>query len=601
MKMKTVEPARNLDQSVVEWIRSAAIPLATVEPRHGLTDLEPLRAVIGDARIVSLGEATHGTREFFKLKHRVLEFCVAELGFTVFVIEANFPETLAVNAYVLDGVGTAADALAGMRFWIWNTEEVLDLIEWMRWWNANNPRKVKFYGFTMSYPAIAALGLIDFLDRCDPALAAHCKTELAPLTSDFTAGLFGQLPEARRESIFGCIAQVLAAFAQQRPAWVAATSDLDWHLGRLHAIVLDQGARFELKRNAAFHERSTAANVVALLEAEGLAARAILWSHNDHAMRDIHEEGNSMGQYLDEMVGRAQVVVGMSFDRGAFAARDYPSGELIDHAIEAAPLGSFDAALAQSGPPLFALDLANAPREGRVAEWLASEMPMRKIGGIYGLQKDNKYGAVYTAAITPRKHFDAVLFVAETTAARQNQPVPTGPNSVALPAPSNLELSGDGIPTGWRQPGSGRRHAHVIAVSAELSPRGGCTVCISRDAPWRWGQGQLVQKISAGAWRGKRLRFSAAIRALTGDVGAGALLSLSFQPKSDSGVSDFYLKSLGTAASAAEPAQSPQWARFAVEADVPEAADSFAIGLVMTGNGAAWFGDIELEAIEDNP
>ena len=352
-----------------------------------MTDLEPLRAVIGDARIVSLGEATHGTREFFKLKHRILEFCVAELGFTVFVIEANFPETLAVNAYVLDGVGTAADALAGMRFWIWNTEEVLDLIEWMRWWNANNPRKVKFYGFTMSYPAIAALGLIDFLDRCDPALAAHCKTELAPLTSDFTAGLFGQLPEARRESIFGCIAQVLAAFAQQRPAWVAATSDLDWHLGRLHAIVLDQGARFELKRNAAFHERSTAANVVALLEAEGLAARAILWSHNDHAMRDIHEEGNSMGQYLDEMVGRAQVVVGMSFDRGAFAARDYPSGELIDHAIEAAPLGSFDAALAQSGPPLFALDLANAPREGRVAEWLASEMPMRKIGGILRLAK----------------------------------------------------------------------------------------------------------------------------------------------------------------------------------------------------------------------
>jgi len=120
------------DESVVEWIRSAAIPLATAEPRHGFKDLEPLRAIIGDARIVSLGEATHGTREFFKLKHRILEFCVAELGFTMFCIEAPFPESLAVNAYVLDGVGNAADALASMRYWVWNTEEVLDLIEWMR-------------------------------------------------------------------------------------------------------------------------------------------------------------------------------------------------------------------------------------------------------------------------------------------------------------------------------------------------------------------------------------------------------------------------------------------------------------------------------------
>lgn len=106
------------DKSVVEWIRSAAIPLATVEPRQGYNDLEALRPIIGTARIVSLGEATHGTREFFKLKHRILEFCVAELGFTMFGIEASFPELLAVNAYVLDGVGNAADALSGMRYWI---------------------------------------------------------------------------------------------------------------------------------------------------------------------------------------------------------------------------------------------------------------------------------------------------------------------------------------------------------------------------------------------------------------------------------------------------------------------------------------------------
>src|SRR6202161_1522415 len=95
----------NLHQSIVDWIRSAAFPLASAEPRQGCRGLQASRPLVGDARIVSLGEATHGTREFFQLKHRLFEFCVAELGFTMLGIEASFPESLAVNAYVLHGAG----------------------------------------------------------------------------------------------------------------------------------------------------------------------------------------------------------------------------------------------------------------------------------------------------------------------------------------------------------------------------------------------------------------------------------------------------------------------------------------------------------------
>ena len=85
----------------IAWVRANAMPLASVEAGHGFADLEPLRHIIGDARIVSLGEATHGTREFFQLKHRLLEFCVSELGFTIFGIEASYPECLRINDYVL--------------------------------------------------------------------------------------------------------------------------------------------------------------------------------------------------------------------------------------------------------------------------------------------------------------------------------------------------------------------------------------------------------------------------------------------------------------------------------------------------------------------
>jgi erythromycin esterase len=115
---KAVEERSAMDEAL-GWIRANAIAIATVKAGSGFADLAPLRARIADKRIVSLGEATHGTREFFQLKHRLLEYCVCELGFRVFCIEANYPESLRVNDYVLHGKGSAADALAGMRFWTW--------------------------------------------------------------------------------------------------------------------------------------------------------------------------------------------------------------------------------------------------------------------------------------------------------------------------------------------------------------------------------------------------------------------------------------------------------------------------------------------------
>jgi erythromycin esterase len=340
-----------------------------------------------------------------------------------------------------------------------------------------------------------------------------------------------------------------------------------------------------------------AENVCALLEAEGPDAKAVLWSHNAHASRARYDDGKSMGGYLDEIAGRAQRVVGTSFDRGFFRARAYPAGELTEHAVPAAPFGSFDAVLAQAGLPLLALDLANVPREGAAAAWLASEMPMRQIGGIYGFPSDNKLGVTYTHTIRPRDRFDAVLFVAETAATRPNNPETPGPAPVVLSAPSNLELSGDGVPPGWRQGGIVRRYAPAVAVSDGPSPRGGRTVRLSREAPWRWGDGQLIQKISAESWRGKRVRFAAAARTEAAEIGAGALLFLKFLPKPDNDECDFYVAPLATVISAAQPLQSPPWATLAVETDVPEAADTFVIGLVMTANGAAWFGDLEFAAM----
>jgi len=581
---------------VIDWIRSAAIPLATAEPRSGCADLEPLRAVIGDARIVSLGEATHGTREFFTLKHRLIEFCVGELGFTMLIMEANFAETLAVNDYVLHGIGTAADAVARLRWWPWDTQEVVDVVEWLRGWNAGHARKVKFYGYDIADPPAATLGLVDYLDRVAPALAAVGRATLAPLVSDLTAGLFAKALPARHAEMLAGIGRLREAFAQNRAAWSAATSALDWHLGRLHATVLAQSVRFVADRMSALHERAVAENVSALLEAEGPDAKAIIWAHNDHVARASFPDGDDpLGSHLDAMFGRAQVVIGFSFDRGAFQARDFPSGALADHRVTAAPPETFEAALAQAGLPLFCLDLAHASGEGPVTAWLASEMPMRSIGGIFGLPEGNEYGVSYTRAIIPRCCFDAVVFVAETTAARRNRERWSAGAAPALAAPTNLELAGEGVPTGWRLVGA--EHGCALGARDECAPSGARALRLSRaaGAP-RWGDVRLVQKISARPWHGRRVRFAAALRTEADRLG-GALLLVQLIANGEGAGSDLYAHEIALATSSDQPMRSPSWTRAAVEADVPEEAAALVIGLVMTGIGAVWFGDVELASI----
>jgi erythromycin esterase-like protein len=163
------------EPAVTDWIRANAVRLNTVEAGHGFADMEPLRKIIGDARIVSLGEATHGTREFFQLKHRMLEFLATQMGFTIFSIEANMPEAYRLNGYVLNGTGDPAQLLRGMYFWTWNTEEVLDMIHWMRDFNASGRGRVQFTGFDMQTTPVAAEIVRAYVARTDPAYEATVR------------------------------------------------------------------------------------------------------------------------------------------------------------------------------------------------------------------------------------------------------------------------------------------------------------------------------------------------------------------------------------------------------------------------------------------
>jgi len=170
--------SRAVEQARVDWISGNAVPIATVEAGHGFADLEPLKAMIGDARVVGLGEGTHGTREHFQLKHRLVEYLATELGFTLFAIEASMPESQDLDPYVRGGEGDPVALIRGMYFWTWRTEEVLALVEWMRGHNAAGG-DLGFTGFDMQTPDVAAGRVVAFLEDVDPAYAAVARESYA--------------------------------------------------------------------------------------------------------------------------------------------------------------------------------------------------------------------------------------------------------------------------------------------------------------------------------------------------------------------------------------------------------------------------------------
>lgn len=393
------------------WIKGNAIPLAGVEAGKGIADMQPLKALIGDATVVGLGEATHGTREFFQLKHRMLEFLATEMGFTVFAIEANLPEAFAVNDYVLRGKGDPAKALAGLYFWTWNTEEVLNLIRWMRAYNQDpaHPKKLHFYGVDMQYGKEALAQAKLWLEGAEPAEAARLAAIGAPLPK-LPRKSQGSLSEVDRRAWadFGReIEALIGRLEARRPA------DGDFDRQRQNLRVLTQLAALQGDPTGGFAMRDAAmaANLQWIQAREG-GAKMVLWAHNLHiTARPGSRPGpsDSLGVHLRRRLGAAYRPIGFAFREGGFQAMG--QGKL--QAFEVAPQarGTLDAALAAAGHPVLALDLQKRPGVGPVKTWLESPQGTRNIGAGFTPGQD----FIQESPIT--EDYDALLFVGRTTRA----------------------------------------------------------------------------------------------------------------------------------------------------------------------------------------
>lgn len=414
------------------WLRANATLLRTLDPDSAdMTDLEPLRDVVGDARVVAIGESTHRIHEFYQVRHRLTRFLVKELGFTAFVMESGFPEGLAVDAWVQGGPGDLDELLRrGTTYNMGRCAEMRGQLEWMRAHGG-----VRFHGMDLpdssasSRPAItAALG---YLDGVDPDYAEAVRRRLLPLYDYLPAdrsGLAWQAPAlqaymalapAVRFELTARIADLVERMAAMRVVYAARSGPEPFEVAHRCAVTGRHADAF-MAAMAAGAERTypganirdvaMAGNVEWILQRE---ERIIVAAANGHVQRwpftappIVNDPLTMLGEHLASRLGDRMVVIGGTFGGGElFLHRPIPGGppghtETFVEELRQLDPASLDELLAGSGMPRFLLDLRTVPA-GPIRDRIAATRSI-----MTGQQ---------ATPVDPLAAFDAVVHIDEVT------------------------------------------------------------------------------------------------------------------------------------------------------------------------------------------
>jgi erythromycin esterase len=429
---------RGVTCELVTQLQQSSVELATVDPTADHNDLSSVGDALADARIIGLGEATHGTRDFFQLKHRIIRYLIEEQGLRLVTIEANLPETRALDNYIVHGEGDALEALAGIQFWTWRTESVLALVEWLREFNRGRPLndQVRFYGIDAQYTTGAVEYIDNFLARADPGCRNRLQADLAAANDE---GVINDqyMSDHEPQATERLLTRLRTAFEERREAFVTATTEREVEMARRCLHVIEQARQRRIAReidgiqaSMAVRDEAMAENLSWVLNHED-ANRTVLWAHDSHICRTVNfgattQQAPSLGNYIADRYGDDYFALGFDFLKGLFSAVGIglgPETELSTWSLDVPPTGSITRVFSRTGGDLLFFDFDTASKKDLLDEWLAEPKSKRELGAVYygpdGPSENGKDGQeAHNAVRVLPEAFDGLLFVRETKPSR---------------------------------------------------------------------------------------------------------------------------------------------------------------------------------------
>ncbi|HSH01821.1 MAG TPA: erythromycin esterase family protein, partial [Anaerolineae bacterium] len=326
----TITPAPD---EVVLWFEDNKIDLISTDADAGCDDLEQFQDMVGDARVVMMGDATAGTHETATLKQRLTQCLILNKGFTHMFLDADFNQMLAINEYINTGQGNPNFLLNNLYSWHYNTSEMLDFLTWLQNHNFNNPTSpIAMYGMDVGFTQPLIRNVINYINLVDPD-SAPLITELYACYLPYAAQVqngeyvatiptyeFGNLPNAEANACLGNLEQVKQHLADNQEAYIAASSR-EQIAPIIHSayLIKEQAFGFTLANRAYSQYQETKAYSLAWLLAPEHENKLVVWSLNTLIADEVDTITHHLSNYIDpdEIVN-----VGFSVYHGQFNSRD---------------------------------------------------------------------------------------------------------------------------------------------------------------------------------------------------------------------------------------------------------------------------------------
>jgi erythromycin esterase-like protein len=409
-----------------ELIRKAAEPLPDFDdPAFGA-----MFDRFADARVVLLGEASHGTSEFYRARAAITRRLIERHGFTIVAVEADWPDAATLDRYVRHREPREGEDRAFERFpmWMWRNTDVDAFIRWMRGHNRGHAYEemAGFYGLDLYNLAASMRAVIDFLEEEDPEAAKLARVRygcLEPWADNPAAYGRHSLVEGYARCEVG-VMQMLKELSDRNFRCLTEECD-EW---------LDAAANARLVKNAEayyrvmYHGSADSWNLrdthmfetlCQLLDAKGFNAKAVVWAHNSHignaAFTDMGMSRGELniGQLTKEKFGAQARLIGMGTAGGTVAAADDWDEPMQVKGVRAPLPDSYERASHRTGLERFLLDLRDGEMDAKLRDALMTPQLERFIGVIY--RPETERWSHYSEAILP-KQFDAWLWFDQTRA-----------------------------------------------------------------------------------------------------------------------------------------------------------------------------------------
>lgn len=368
-----------------------------------------------EVRVVALGEATHGNKEFQELKLDVFAHLVETTDVRAFAIEGDFGSCIIANDYIVHDIGTAENAVKNLGFEIYRTDEMLELVQWMHDYNqgAKEDDKVRFYGFDMQRNEAARERIQSFYD----VVAKEKGSDYAKRWEEGYGTGDGSLSSEDVATLKELVNEIITNMEGQKDTYIKLTDEETYAYALQSTTCLLQNLSLydvssDYKSYANLRDEYMAENVKWILEREEniYDDKLMIAGHNGHVARVVNSAYTNMGSYLAEEFGESYYAIGTDFYKTNCSIATKEEREDYKFCSDD-PLAK---AVGDMEKNQYYLDFDEVQSSDELSALLDSNMPTGSLGESYSfLMKFVKTS--YQLRIPPAKLYDGMIFVYETT------------------------------------------------------------------------------------------------------------------------------------------------------------------------------------------